>query len=295
MIKFNVQKIKCTLNSKPYRDRIVDEFNLRGLSEEGDICCGVLDLMNQRSNDNPLESTHANNQIFEAAVKAIGSNSRKWTKFLAIEKSLRDLLCKYDPQNTAKMQREILEETAAKLLSGQTAKSDARAIVSWARVLTENEQYSSKLADAVHNFQHKAQKCKSHPLSNPELMLCLAATLARPPSNSSLEKAPGMGYILASEFLRNLGWPGFKPDRHVRRLLRQWCPDVIDQQSDAADRLAKLVGSRSKELKEFFRYSLAGIALTPDGIDPSHMDNLIWLLGAYVEKRGRETDTCYLC
>ena len=40
-----------------------------------------------------------------------------------------------------------------------------------------------------------------------------------PPSGVESWKAPGMQLALASEFLRNLHWDGFKPDRHIRRMM----------------------------------------------------------------------------
>ena len=39
---------------------------------------------------------------------------------------------------------------------------------------------------------------------------------------------------------------------------------------------------------------LAGIDLMPTGFEASEADNLIWLLGAYVERKGRESRERYL-
>ena len=39
---------------------------------------------------------------------------------------------------------------------------------------------------------------------------------------------------------------------------------------------------------------LAGIDLTPTGVEASEADNLIWLLGAYVERKGGESRERYL-
>ena len=114
----------------------------------------------------------------------------------------------------------------------------------------------------------------------------------RPPSLASW-KLPGMGAILASEFLRNLGWSGFKPDRHVKRLFDQWFPDVLEACRPRAHELVTLCGRNTKDAKDFLTYSLVGIAVTPTGRTYSEIDNVVWALGAYVEKKGRESGTRY--
>jgi hypothetical protein len=91
-----------------------------------------------------------------------------------------------------------------------------------------------------------------------------------------------MGFPLGSEFLRNLGWNGFKPDRHVRRLLRAWVPDLIATHEKESIRLGSLAGRHEKSVREDLQLCLAGNALSSD---ENHLrtDNLIWLIGAYVE------------
>jgi hypothetical protein len=113
-------------------------------------------------------------------------------------------------------------------------------------------------------------------------------------------KPPGMGLPLTSEFLRNLGWSGFKPDRHIRRLFDRWFgqmePDRVRVQRTErliSEAMKVLVPSHTvchrPALRTHLRYSLLGVAASPDGISYSSVDNLVWLLGAYVEKKGRET------
>ena len=95
------------------------------------------------------------------------------------------------------------------------------------------------------------------------------------------------------ETLRNLRWSGFKPDRHIKRLFRLWFPDVIEACTTHAQDLAKMIYSSSKDCREFLTFSLAGMAVTPQGHSFTEVDNLIWALGAYVEKKGKESTTCY--
>lgn len=105
---------------------------------------------------------------------------------------------------------------------------------------------------------------------------------------------PGMGPTLGSELFRNLRWSGFKPDRHVMRLLDRWTPEVVEAQESAARQLAAIAGRRDAPAIEFLQYSLAGQAVTPPGTAFSVADNLIWALGAYVEKKGRESGRVYV-
>jgi hypothetical protein len=103
-----------------------------------------------------------------------------------------------------------------------------------------------------------------------------------------------MGATLASEFLRNMGFSGFKPDRHVTRLLYRWAPESVAEAEAVARRLARVVGRGDSATCRFLTYSLAGVALTPAGTSYSVADNLVWALGHYVEKKGRESDQSYV-
>jgi len=129
------------------------------------------------------------------------------------------------------------------------------------------------------------------PPSDRRLAVCLPG-LERPAGLASW-KAPGMGPTLASEFLRNLGWNGFKPDRHIQRLFSLWFPDVVEGCRERAVELAALLGTRAKDVVAFFTFSLVGHAVTPPGRTLSEVDNLVWALGAYVEKTGRESKLGY--
>ena len=111
-------------------------------------------------------------------------------------------------------------------------------------------------------------------------------------------KFRGMGFPIACEFLRNLGWSGFKPDVHITRLFDHWTHTLglpIDDFRPRATELADLAGrGRSSEMTRHAQYSLAGIDLTPADITVSEADNLIWLLGKYIERRGRESNLSYV-
>jgi hypothetical protein len=59
-------------------------------------------------------------------------------------------------------------------------------------------------------------------------------------------------------------------------------------------RLVGLIGRNSATMIKPVQFGLAGLDLTPTGIPASEADNLIWLLGAYVERPGAETNLAYL-
>ena len=126
----------------------------------------------------------------------------------------------------------------------------------------------------------------------------ISAWIANPPKRSGPTiderdrppKAPGMAPTLASEFLRNLGWDGFKPDRHIQRLFTLWFPDDGREVADRVDHLCDRIGRRDKATRQFAQYALIGIRRSPEGTPLSKVDNLVWALGAYVEKKGAESD-----
>jgi len=239
-----------------------------------------------------------NTAVFRAAVRALASNSRSWSTFLSFEKRLETILSNYNPLAThlsVNANPRILTNIQ-QCLPGQTTKADARAIVQWARLLTQGPDYYDSLKSLKNTFA-------TLDIKETEVIPVMAAFLGNPtkkaikvfplPSGLASWKLPGMGAILASEFLRNLRWSGFKPDRHIKRLFRLWFPDVIEACTLRGQELAKMIHSSSKDLREFFTFSLVGLAVTPQGHSFTEVDNLIWALGAYVEKKGKESTTCY--
>jgi hypothetical protein len=51
-----------------------------------------------------------------------------------------------------------------------------------------------------------------------------------------------------------------------------------------------MLNSRKKDLNDFIKYSLIGHQITPNHLKYSEIDNLIWAFGAYVAKKGKESD-----
>lgn len=275
------------------RQRIVRDYALPVPGDDGspmDFLEGIIGAFDQAPAEEPLE-TFSNAKVFKAAVLALGSNSRAWATFLLYRERLADLLGGYDP--TSARQVDVAEVSA--LLPGTTSTNDAKAIRKWADLLAECEERGERYYDrviALADMITARATGKGVELPAERLMLCVVGHLIDEPSSRwegpRVGKLPGMRFALGSEFFRNLGWNGFKPDRHVIRLLDGWVGELVSQQADAATELVQLTGRRSRELREIVRYSLAGIAISPTR-NYSRADNMIWLLGAYVETK-RHTD-----
>ncbi|MDI9960797.1 MULTISPECIES: hypothetical protein [Rhodococcus] len=266
--------------------------------------------LDQEAMDTPLAQTYSNQQVFKAAVNALGSNSRNWASFVKVrDQHLEGLLYGFDPEktHTAILDGTLTLADLREHLSGQGGAGDAKAIIRWAKLLTDHPNYYDQILGIARAFVALAEDA-GYQLGNQHLMMVLAGYLISPPRRWPGEKhldsglvqmthrerdLPGMGYPLASEFLRNLHWNGFKPDRHITRLLELWVPEIRETVEGDVDRLCALIGSKNRSLKYFLRYSLVGVAITPDG-NYSRADNLIWMLGAYLEKKNKESNVEYI-
>ena len=310
-MQFNATLIKQRLYCRDRECRSISrDYGLdnREFQDPESFIAALLECLGQAPSDNPLRVEHSANKVFEAAVRALASNSRRWIRFLQHREQLEEILCNYDAcgfvSRIESANPNGVIDGIADLLGGQTAKRDAEAIVKWARLLCECPDYYRNVivALALDLCREANDKCRRQ-LSAAELLPALVGALVSKTKRSRQRcerlkipcaciGLPGMRYVLASEFLRNLGWNGFKPDRHVKRLIERWRPPLAAKQPTECYR--SLAGTGEREFTEFVQYSCAGMALTPPGISYSHMDNLIWLLGAYVEQAGRETGTNYL-
>lgn len=291
------------------RQRIVRDYGFGRVPESADELVAMLQAhFGQHPSEDPLRESFPNEVVFRAAVKTIGSNSRARASFFRNEPRIAELLNGYDPLAThrAVLAGRLRPEDLQAFFPGQSSPGEARATLRWARTLSEVPEYYEFLRQVGGIFQHLADRHLQRPLCRFELALCVVGYLGFPPGRWEGDalmprrmdprhlKAPGMGYLLASEFLRNLGWHSFKPDRHLQRLLDRWSPGAAREALPAARELMTLIGRSDRPLRTYLTYSLAGRQLAPPGLPLSHVDNLVWLLGAYVEKKGRESATAYL-
>lgn len=251
-----------------------------------------------RPRGNEAENQKSSETVFRAASLALASNMRRWSTFLNRREEFESLLEDYNPVAFSKAVRSDSSriEKISECLGGRTGRRDAEAIKKWAYLLGKDIDYPKALEELRNNI--------SDVVRPEEVVPVLAALLGSPrkkvekkwppPCGIKTWKTPGMRMVLASEFLRNLHWEGFKPDRHIKRLFSRWFPDVVEKKSERADHLARhILCGRSKDLIKDITFSLVGAAVTPDGCSRTKADNLVWALGAYVEKKDKESETVY--
>lgn len=307
-MEIDIRAIKDRLfSNETVRSRIARDFGLADIPIDADeFAADVLNKLEQRPSPNPLDQKFSNAEVFRAAVRALGSNQRKWADYLGNESRIAEVLCGFDPDEASKC---ALVENIARWLPGQSSNADARAIMDWARLLAGGSNYYQSIKHLGTAFRSLSLNDHNEPLTDAELLLCIVGYLGKPPSrwagavylDSVVRELPydhwktrGMGYVLVSEFLRNLGWNGFKPDRHIARLFSRWLPDQGPVVLGRVHRLESLIGCTAKPLESYLRYSLIGNSVAPSDLPLSQVDNLVWLLGAYVERKGLESTDRYL-
>jgi hypothetical protein len=275
------------------RERIARDYRFNVPATPEELSQQVLQSLGQKACANPLNQNYDNDAVFHAAVRTLGSNSRKWATFLSNEPKLNRILSGFRVEEVGRTPPNCFD--LAKLLPGQTATADARAILNWAHLLSRNQNYYASVVEASARIQNRlAEREKDDDISH-RLFMCVVAHFTNSSRGAQTRKWPGMGYVLGSEFLRNLHWNGFKPDRHIKRLLTRWTNDQIDVQQ-AIEQWRHVIGRKDRALSENLRLSLTGMEITPDDhkANFSQFDNLLWLLGAYVEKKGQESQCNYM-
>ncbi len=307
----DVEAATEALTSDPsIRARLVRDYGLQPASSQPDDLVGaLLEAFGQAPLANPLRRPPSPTEVLQAAARAIGSNSRRWSTFVALEPALAELLHNYDPVaavadiDAGRLSVDLLRPC----FPGITGRADATAILRWSR-RAYGGLFAHQIQATVDAVRGAHVGAVGSALPSEYLMPLIVAYLAAPSARLQVStwmsddfvfdavawKLPGMGPVLGSEFFRNLGWDGFKPDRHVMRLLDRWCPTVVEDQRATSRGLARLIGRRDRVTIDFLTYSLAGQNITPRGVPFSIADNLVWALGAYVERAGKETDRQYL-
>lgn len=299
---------KVVFENEKARTRIERDFPFAvGSVDANDFAKKIVSGFNQQSRTDPLDANITNEEVLDAAIRALGSNSRSWALFRKKKDAIRTRLAAYDVSTG---HREQVAEELKKELTGFTSTADAFALIEWKHLLDEIPGYYDHISRIAGAFKAMAVRKNITKMADTHIMICLAGYLGNPGKRwegnetetidlpPDKRKLPGMDNVLASEFFRNLGWPGFKPDRHVKRLLDRWLqciPDsLLSLLGAEQDQLLSLIGKRNKSLSSYVYYSLLGLHLTPVGTPPSEADALIWLLGAYVERSGFESDFCYI-
>lgn len=296
----NIERISEKLfESREIREKLCRDYCIEDIRDPVKMADSLVSSMGQvRLSDSSTEYLADNRTVFRAAALALASNMRQWSRFLSRRREFESLLEQYDPITFSR----ALEVDGARLgdiancLGGQTGSGDAKAMAKWARMLARVSDYFNALNELKRDMHAS--------VDDGEVVPVLAALLGSPrkklekkrppPFGVESWKAPGMGMVLASEFLRNLHWAAFKPDRHINRLLGRWFPEVVRRESERADTIAReILYCGSKDVITSLTYSLAGMTVTPKGCNFTKADNLVWALGAYVEKKNKESDEVY--
>ena len=310
-LQLDLKEIGNALFQSAKRQAMMSDYGIDHAETADDFITALVEKLQQKAAADPLAQLPTPNQVFRAAVWSIGSNSRKWSTFMRKEQDLAHLLFEYDPvsSNRAMGSKALKIEDLKPFFPGQTMSRDVNSVVSWADRLHCRDVAQEIQAIAI---TLKSLYCQEIAPQMPDgrMLPMLATFLSSPPSNrwpgwvliheyqplltQTTLKLPGMGLALTSEFLRNLGWSGFKPDRHIIRLLHLWAPDVVASYVNEAQQLCDLMGVSVRQNGELLQYALAGVAVTPIGTSYSLADNLVWALGANVETIGHESDRNYV-
>jgi hypothetical protein len=300
-MKIDLAKVQSSLFEKTaVRERIKLDFAIASTPVDAvDFARLLVDTLKQSVAAQPLEQTITSAKLFQAAVWALGSNSRDWCVFRRYEERLRILLEDYVPQSAVRslVRRPRILNEIKFCLKGVTSGRDADAIVRWAHILAEKEDFYKEIVRVGQKFREDYNVFNAEVIDDFDLALCMIGHFADARCSGQL-KFPGMGYALASEFFKNLGWSVFKPDRHIQRLFDRWfahhTATLLDHRK--LDTFQSLILGRKKsaELRTFLKYSMIGKTASPVGSTFSQVDNTVWLLGKYVEKKGKETSAVYV-
>ena len=296
----DIEKISERLFECPkVRQRLCEDFCIEDSCDSMNMADRLVESLGQiHPRKNGKNDRKNNSTVFRAAALALASNMRKWSRFLDCRGEFESLLKNYNPVAFSKdvdSDRSRIQKVA-ECLGGQTGRKDAEAIERWVFLLGRELEYYKALKELRNNISDVVRPEEVVPISAAFLGSPKRRAEEKwlPPSGMKTWKTPGMGMILASEFLRNLHWEGFKPDRHIKRLFLRWFPGVVEKKSERANHLARhILCGRSKDLIEDITFSLVGAAVTPDGCSCTKADNLVWALGAYVETKNKESDTVY--
>ncbi len=296
----DIEKISERLFECPeVRQKLCRDYCIEDTGNPIDMAARLVESLGQtHPQKNEKEVRKNNSMVFRAAALALASNMGTWSRFLDRRGEFEFLLENYNPaafSNAVNSDRPRIQKVA-ECLGKLTGRKDAEAIKRWALLLGGGVEYYGALEELRNNI--------SKFVCPEEVVPVLAAFLGSPkkraeekwppPSGIETWKTPGMEMALASEFLRNLHWEGFKPDRHIKRLLGKWFYEVVDKKSKRAKYLAeRVLCTTDKKVIEPLTFSLVGVEVTPVGCNYTKADNLVWALGAYVETKKKESDTVY--
>ena len=304
-MRFNLELVRNQLVTK--QQTIASDYGIQHANRNPEAFARqIVTALNQPPVRDPLHQDIDDRSLYRAAVLAIWSSATKWASVIKRQDSVAKILHGYDPIKT--YDSNVSKDDLANQLGSQYSKSQATRMLEWATLLVATPNYYGHVIRPI--AEQLQRLAGAGNLTDQELMLCLAVLFAEGPPKrwegyedlsvdirSAPLKFPGMGFPICCEFFRNLGWSGFKPDVHITRLFQHWEITLalpLGKYRPRAEELVALVGRRSATMIKSVQLGLAGIDLTPTGVEASEADNLIWLLGAYVERKGKESRERYL-
>ncbi len=310
-----IEQIESFLyNDEEIRKKIIRDFGLDKIDGDSgvrkyviscpsDLSNALVDVLEQEAVAAPEKKIHDTSEIFEAAVLAIASSANNWTVVQKNIPEIRIALRDFDASAVHKKGVANTIDSLPKLIGGQSPADNVKYILDWAEKLHDNPEFfttaiertfndiSIRLDDLCNGLVHRKG------IKLPIATLCLAGIFSDPAKSWTIKGVPklrGMGVPIACEFMRNLKWNCFKPDRHI-----VWAVEIFDHQMrraawhkealEVCDQIYDIVGKRNKDLKKNIEAALLCIYATPEGyggtretVDTSYSraDNLLW---AYIK------------
>ena len=139
-MQIDIQKIKDRIfSNETVRLKIARDFGLTCIaSDANSFAVDVLHQLGQKPSPFPLDQERTNSDVFRAAVRALGSNQRKWADYCRNEAHIRELLCDFNPVEAV---QDVSVDELKRWLPGQTSSADAKAIMEWAKLLATTDCY----------------------------------------------------------------------------------------------------------------------------------------------------------
>jgi hypothetical protein len=228
---------------------------------------GQLDKSNKRR-----QGVHFNdNDVFEAILKSMLSNSTDWRRVERVSAQLPELFCDFSLSDYAKRDSRYVSDFLIPRLSGMgvgsnTLRNDLTRLLITAKVLTD---YSQTYGAADRYFDAAIGAASGDLIEATALL----------GTEGSKFKLKGMGIPLAAEAMKNLGYEVAKPDRHICRAVACWKLVAFrDETWKSAGKTQAPKNVRRSELIATMR-SIQDFAATIS-LQPSYVDQAVWLLCA---------------
>jgi hypothetical protein len=228
---------------------------------------GQLDKSERRRQGTPF----SDNDVFEALLKSMLSNSTDWRRVERVSAQLPAIFCDFSLSDYAKRDAAYVNGVLLPTLSGlgvgsNTLRNDLKRLVITAKALSD---YSSTHGAADRYFDSVIAK------ANGDLILATALL----GTEGSEFKIKGMGIPLAAEAMKNLGYEVAKPDRHICRAVACW--GLVSFRDESWRSAGKTQAPKNVRRPEFIATmrameELASIIALP----PSYVDQAVWLLCA---------------